>query len=99
MPDQSGRPKVGPADPETQRKALADYEKSASKEARDKKANPLETDKKAAVSAPVKRSILQEIRDAIDEHIPREATHGGKTVMDAVDQAVEGAKDKKSDYF
>lgn len=96
MPDDSGRPKVGPADPATQRKALADYEAGAKKEnALHKAAAP----KAAPVASATKtRSILDDLRDALNEKHPRDFTHQGKTVMEAVDEAVSGAKGANPDY-
>lgn len=98
MPD---RPKVGPADPATQRKALADYEASARKENRERRASqPAAQPQKAVKQA--KRSILDDLRDALNEKHPRESKHEdqgeAKTVMDIVDEAVSGAKGANPDY-
>lgn len=44
------------------------------------------------------RDFLATLRDALNEHIPRESMHGGHTVMDAVDAAVKGADGSNPDY-
>lgn len=99
MPDDSGRPKVGPADAATQRKALADYEAGARKENASRKAS---APKAAPVTAAVKRSILDELRDALNDKHPRVGEHiidgKPKSVMDVVDEAVSGAKGANPDY-
>lgn len=52
----------------------------------------------AAVTPPAKRSVLKELRDAIDELVPREATHGGRTVDEVVDEAIGDANTAPRDY-
>jgi hypothetical protein len=51
----------------------------------------------AAKPAP-DRSVLGALRDLLNEHVPREPVHNGKTVMQAVDEAVKGADGSNPDY-
>lgn len=75
------RPKVGPADPETRRKAL--------RAALDQ---PSKATGVAAKAPVVKKRKTLTLGDALNPRVKRESAHGGESVMDAVDKAVTGAK-------
>src|SRR5262245_27376179 len=99
MPD-SDRPKAGPADPATQRKALADYEASARRENADRaKAAGSKNSSQKPRGSSSKGSLLHDLRDAINDLVgPHESAHQGKSVTDIVDEAVNGAKGANPDY-
>lgn len=91
------RRKVGDKDPNFEKDKAA----SAAKEARVKasKAADAAAAPKPAVATPAaKRSVLEDLRDALNEKIPREATHGGQTVDEVVNQAVNDAAGAPLDY-
>jgi hypothetical protein len=44
------------------------------------------------------RDFLATLRDALNEHIPREPMHDGKSMMQTVDEAVKGADGSNPDY-
>lgn len=89
----TGRPKVGPADPETVRRIMRETREEEKQEARkfvDKKA-----EEEAAKPKPKKKRST--LRDLLDPHVKRERTVEGehKSLMEAVEEGVRQGSDKK----
>jgi hypothetical protein len=76
------RPKVGPADPETRRKALRAALDAPTKG----------TGVAAKAAPPAKKRKTLTLGDALNPRVKRESAHSGESVMDVVDKAVKGAK-------
>lgn len=92
MPNQTDRPKVGPADPETRRKLLNEKlnepTKSTGVAPKAEKPKPKK-----------KRSAFGEVADALDPKVSRERRVGekGETMQDAIDKGIEEAKEAKGE--